>query len=337
MANATRIWSPLSFDTPGKHMDNLRLPISVDQSAYGWLPIPVVSIVNGDGPTAVLLAGSHGDEYEGQIALMHLVQTIAPSEVSGRIVILPSVNFPAVEAGRRVSPIDEGNLNRLYPGDAHGTATQMIAHYVASVLLPLADLVVDLHSGGHSLDYVQCALIRPSGNPTAHKHLLELLEAFGAPIGFLTHGSGGGGRTTLAAAAEAHNVPVVTAELGGGGALSRTGKLLAVNGTRRLLRHIGVLQCDDVEPPGPVRFMEVPGTDYFAYADRTAFFEPLASPGDEVAALELIGYLHSFERPGEAPQHVLAPQSGMIACRRFPTLARRGDCLFGLMRDVDQV
>lgn len=334
MPHSTRIWTPLDFEKPGKQADSLRLPISVDDSAYGWFPIPVVSIKNGGGPTAVLLAGTHGDEYEGQLALMHLARTITPSEVNGRIIIVPSLNFPAVEAGRRVSPIDEGNLNRLYPGDAHGTATRMIAHYVTEVLLPMADLVIDLHSGGHSLDYVQCALIRPGATKKEHEALLELLKAFGAPIGYLTDGSGGGGNTTLPAAAETHGVPVITTELGGGATLSQGGKALAINGTLRLLNHLRVLDRDDIEPAGPVRLMEVPGTNYFAYAEATGFFEPLAAAGDNVEAGQLIGLMHTIDRPCDEPRPVLAPQSGLVACRRFPTLARRGDCLFGLMRDV---
>jgi N-alpha-acetyl-L-2,4-diaminobutyrate deacetylase len=32
--------------------------------------------------------------------------------VTGRVIILPSLNHPAFVAGRRTSPIDAGNLNR---------------------------------------------------------------------------------------------------------------------------------------------------------------------------------------------------------------------------------
>ncbi|WP_159587945.1 succinylglutamate desuccinylase/aspartoacylase family protein [Chelativorans xinjiangense] len=334
MSTPTRIWSPIEFERNGKQADSLRLPISNDLSAYGWIPIPIVSIRNRAGPTAVLIAGSHGDEYEGQIALLDLARSIEANEIQGRIIILPALNFPAVNAGRRVSPLDDGNLNRLYPGKAHGTATEMIAHYVTEVLLPMADLVVDLHSGGRSLDYMPCALIRPSADRERHKRLLELVRVFGAPISYLTDGTGGGGGTTLPAAAERLGVPVITTELGGGATFNHVGRDLASSGIMRLLHHIGIWPDDRMEEAPPTRLMEVPGREYFLYADADGLFEPAVAPGEEVTQGQHAGNLHLIERPTEPPLPLAFPTSGLIACRRFPTLTRRGDCLYGLMRDI---
>ena len=56
--------------------------------------------------------------------------------MSGRIIVVPMANFPAAKAGLRTSPIDELNLNRVFPGDPDGTPTQALAHYIDSVLLP---------------------------------------------------------------------------------------------------------------------------------------------------------------------------------------------------------
>ncbi|MDR7225273.1 succinylglutamate desuccinylase/aspartoacylase family protein, partial [Aminobacter aminovorans] len=143
-AGETRIWTTLGFDRDGKQHDWLRLPFSTDRSAYGVIPIPITCIRNGEGPTALLIAGNHGDEYEGQVALSKLARQLDPLDIRGRILILPALNYPAVVAGRRLSPLDRGNLNRLFPGEANGTPTQMIAHYVSSVLLSMADIVIDL-------------------------------------------------------------------------------------------------------------------------------------------------------------------------------------------------
>ncbi|WP_342723867.1 succinylglutamate desuccinylase/aspartoacylase family protein [Bradyrhizobium sp. B097] len=334
MSDSTRIWSPISYDRDGKQVDCLRLPISTDTSAYGWIAIPAICLKNGDGPTAVLIAGTHGDEYEGQIALMRIARKLKPADLRGRIIILPSLNFPAVQAGRRVSPVDEGNLNRHYPGRAHGTATEMIAHYVTEVLLPMADLVVDLHAGGRSLDYIPCALIRPGKTAQHHEKLVDLLRVFGAPIGYLTNGSGGGGNTTLPAAAERTGAPVLTAELGGGATLNPSGLQLAEQGVLRLLKHIGVLPRYDVTEPGPVRLMESSTTDLLVYAGTDGLFEPLARLGEEVSEGQLAGLIHSIDRPHNDPEQVHFGRAGLIASKRFPTLVKRGDCLFELMQDI---
>ena len=121
------ISSDVDVEAPGKHSGYLRIPHSVHRSAYGWLPMPVVSIRNHDGPQVLLMAGNHGDEYEGQIALARLSRTLQPEQVRGHLVIMPMANYPAAKAGLRTSPIDEGNLNRSFPGDREGQVTARIA------------------------------------------------------------------------------------------------------------------------------------------------------------------------------------------------------------------
>lgn len=147
----SRIAAEVDFTRNGRQNGYLRLFHSVHSSAYGFIPIPIVVLKNGDGPTALLVSGTHGDEYEGQVALCNLAKSLDPARIKGRVIILPAANFPAAVAGRRTSPIDEGNLNRLFPGDPDGTVTQQIAYHIEHELVPLADLVCDLHSGGSSL------------------------------------------------------------------------------------------------------------------------------------------------------------------------------------------
>lgn len=83
--------------------------------------------------------------------------TLDPDDVSGRIIIVPALNYPAFRAGTRTSPIDRGNLNRSFPGRPDGSVTEKIADYVTRQLLPLADIVLDFHSGGRTLDFLPYA------------------------------------------------------------------------------------------------------------------------------------------------------------------------------------
>jgi len=334
-AGETRIWTSLDFDRDGKQHDWLRLPFSTDQSAYGTIPIPVSCIRNGKGPTALLIAGNHGDEYEGQVALGKLARQLGSEQVRGRIIILPSLNYPAVAAGRRLSPIDEGNLNRLFPGEANGSPSQAIAHYVSSILLPMADLVVDLHSGGKSLSYLPCCLIR-SGNTAAETaRLIELMQIFGAPIGSISDGAGGGGATTLSATAQALGVPALTTELGGGGTFSHVGEAIAMQGLQRVLKHMGLLPHVQTEPAPPVRLMRVDGRDAFTYAPMHGIFEPAVEIGDTVVAGQCAGLIHPLESPCKPVAEIRFAQSGLVACRRAPAITAPGDCLFKLVTDIE--
>ena len=106
----------IPFDKDGVHHGFLRLPYSRDDSAWGSVMIPITVIRNGDGPTALLTGGNHGDEYEGPIALMDIAQSLSQRDIQGRVIIVPAFNYPAFQAGTRTSPIDKGNLNRSFPG-----------------------------------------------------------------------------------------------------------------------------------------------------------------------------------------------------------------------------
>lgn len=335
MTGHTRIWTPIDYEADGKQSDCLRLPHSSDLSAYGWIPIPLVCIKNGSGPTALLVAGNHGDEYEGQVALCNLAREIQPHQVSGRLLILPALNAPAVAAGRRVSPLDEGNLNRSFPGDASGSPTAMIAHYVCSVLMPMADVVVDLHSGGRSLHYVTSTLVRPGRTAQEHEAQMRLMRLFGAPISFVSDGTGGGGLTTLAAAAQERGALALTTELGGGATLSQDGLSLAEGGLKRLLKDQGILRDIAVEPASPTRLMTVKGHSAFVYARHRGIFEPAAEIGDEVVNGQVAGRIHFPELPLRDPETIFFESSGLVACRRVPSLTNEGDCLFKLMADID--
>lgn len=328
----SRIWSPLDFDRDGKFGDCLRLPLSSNELAYGLIMIPIVVIRNGSGPTALLVAGNHGDEWEGQLALRNLARTLQQVDVAGRVIIIPSLNFPAVKAGKRVSPLDNGNLNRLFPGNALGSPTQMIAHYVSDVLLPMADVAVDLHSGSYSMDCIPCAHIRAGRNENETRQVLELAELFGAPATIISDGAAGGGATTFNAVSGELGVPTITTELGGGATLSPFGVELAEHGVRRLLKHFEITPRIEVPLTKGTQLMEIPGVEYYIFAESDGLFEPAGKLGDEVVEGQFAGRIHSLDDPLKAPQELRFPKTGRIATRRFPTHTARGDCVYEIMR-----
>ena len=53
---------------------------------------------------------------------------------------------------------DGGNMNRAFPGHADGTVTEKIADYFQNHLLPMADVVLDIHAGGKTLEFLPFAV-----------------------------------------------------------------------------------------------------------------------------------------------------------------------------------
>lgn len=335
-ATRTRLLPEVDFEQNGRQTGFVRLFNSVHESAFGFIPIPIVVIRNGDGPTALFVSGNHGDEYEGQVALCNLAKTLEPSSIHGRVIIFPMANFPAAQAGRRTSPLDSGNLNRIFPGDPDGNVTEQIAYFMETVLVPMADYICDLHSGGSSLMYKPCSLVvRPADSAKLHQ-LVELMRAFGAPDGFVTAGGNGTGTlSSLAGAAERAGKLCMNTELGGAGSLDVEGLRVAERGLNNILVHAGILpEAAHIPPDQPLRLLELGGPEYFVYATESGIFEPLVRLGDMVTSGQAAGRLHTPATPWAEPKTMYFQRDGIVMCKRAPGQSERGDCLFHLATEM---
>ena len=62
---ASPILCTIDLDAPGKHVGQLQVPRSSNESGWSNQYVPIVSVARGDGPTTLVLGGVHGDEPEG--------------------------------------------------------------------------------------------------------------------------------------------------------------------------------------------------------------------------------------------------------------------------------
>ena len=330
----SRVHSEIDYDREGRQDGFLRLPHSVHRSAYGWIPIPVVQIKNGDGPTTLLMSGNHGDEFEGQVALTKLVQALQPEDITGRLIVLPMANYPAALAGTRTSPIDDGNLNRSFPGEPDGTPTKAIAHYIEGTIMPMCDYLLDMHAGGSSLLYPSTALYVRSDDAARNAKMEAMQIAFDAPYGFVFQGGESTGTSVSNAAAERQGALGIGTEMGGAGTVSPEVLAVAERGLLRFLHHVGNLPGYQPDPARGGRMMELLGPEYFVYARDEGLFEPYVELLDEVKAGQEAGALHHPEMPWTAPTICHFEHDGMVICKRIPGRAERGDCLFHLATDI---
>ncbi|MBL8378916.1 MAG: succinylglutamate desuccinylase/aspartoacylase family protein [Burkholderiales bacterium] len=325
------IWTEVDYEREGKQVGFLHLPHSVTRSAYGTIPIPIAVLRNGEGPTVFLMAGNHGDEYEGQIVLNRMIRSLAPGQIRGRVIILPAANLPAAMDGARVSPIDGGNLNRAFPGDPNGTPTFAIAHYIQTVLFPMADFHHDLHSGGSSLDMLPFCSARLGADEELNEKALAALRAFGASLSFVWAYTAD--QRLSSAAAVAQGVVALGGEFGGCGRVSISGLKLVERGVRNLLAHAGVLKDWKIQNDGPTRMVELKGQDYYVYAPESGLFEPFCELGDTVAAGQPCGQVVFPDDPARDPVACHFKRAGLLVCKRHPGRVVRGDCVAHLATD----
>jgi len=331
---ASSIYSEVDLSREGIQQGYLRLPHSVHRSAYGWIPIPIASIRNGDGPTILVMAGNHGDEYEGQIIVSRLIRELRLDQVRGHLILLPMANFPAAAAGTRTSPIDEGNLNRSFPGDAAGTPTQMLAHYIEHVLMPGCQYVVDLHSGGSSLLYHGgCLLALDPGQDESRETLRTLMSHFGIAHACLLQRPN---PVSSSSAAKRQGAVAIISELGGAGMVSPDVLNRAWSGVLNFLEKVGAFNPDEAIPPPSVdmQLLKIEALAHHVYALDAGVFEPLVALGAQVSAGQIVARLHHPDTPGRAPTDVASPGTGLALCKRVPALTQRGDCLYQLAEPI---
>ncbi|MGQ3214187.1 N(2)-acetyl-L-2,4-diaminobutanoate deacetylase DoeB [Shinella sp.] len=319
--------SPISptvdFSADGVQHGFLRLPYSRDDSAWGSVMIPVTVVKNGEGPTALLTGGNHGDEYEGPIALFDLARTLKAENVTGRVIIVPAMNYSAFLSGTRTSPIDKGNMNRSFPGAPDGTVTQKIADYFQRTLLPLADIVLDFHSGGKTLDFLPFCAAHILPDKVQEAKAFDLVRAFGAPWSMKMLEIDAVGMYDTAA--EDMGKIFITTELGGGGTATAKSAAIAKTGVANVLKAAGLLK--GTAAAAQTTWLDMPDGNCFSFAEDGGLIEFFFDLGDDVKSGDIVARIYPVGRTGAQPLEVKAKMSGILTARHFPGLVKSGDCV----------
>jgi predicted deacylase len=294
------LYATIDLDKTGKQTGFIQVPHSAHDDAWGPIPVPIAVISNGRGPTVILEGGNHGDEYEGPIVLGELIRTLDPGAVSGRLIFIPAINLPAVATARRVSPFDDLNFNRAFPGNPLGSPTQQIVAYVNDVLFPMADAFLDLHSGGSSLAVIPSAIIEPVADSEQHARNKAATLAFGAPM-TVAIDNRGDPRTATASAGRA-GLTVVGTEMAGGGTVSIDALALCRRGVRNVLAHLGALPLEMADrPKTAAQIYDLPAPNAYVLATDEGVFEPFHANGAVVRAGQPAGRIHFLVDPSRPP------------------------------------
>ena len=64
----------IDLNAPGKRIGHLELTWSDNAHAYGVIAVPIALIKDGEGPSVLVSAGVHGDEFEGLVIARRLIE-----------------------------------------------------------------------------------------------------------------------------------------------------------------------------------------------------------------------------------------------------------------------
>ena len=295
----------------------MRLLDSMAPGASGWTALPMnvdVFVCRGaaSGPIAAILAGVHGDEYEGPSALAELAKRLRPNAMHGSVVAIPVANPMAFCTAQRTNPEDGLNLARTFPGNRQGSPTERLAATLFESAVADADFLIDLHSGGVEYNFLPLAGFYGEAGPqnpsyrAARRMGLPALWKLPETEGVLSH------------EAWKRGIPSVGAEYLGAGQLSRQGVSRYVEGVLSCLKLWGICPEEKLLPESGDAL-----TGDWQLASVTGVFDAGVSlgatvvPGEELAAIR--------DLRGNVLERFVARSHGILMAVRSKAYIRTGN------------
>ncbi|MEO7142166.1 MAG: succinylglutamate desuccinylase/aspartoacylase family protein [Bryobacteraceae bacterium] len=330
----------IDFDKPGKH--HYQVAFHLD-SSWGYSLVPL-TVINGlrpqqgeTPPGVVAFGGTHGNEWEGQVAVKRLCHDLSPVEMSGHTILIPQLSESACRANQRTSPLDGVNMNRAFPGQPRGSISYRIAHFVKTHIFPRVGVVLDIHSGGNEGGFPVCTSFHPISDPKQRAAIATVAKLFDTPFILIYSSDMASG--LLTDEAEAEGKITVGGEFGFGESVDRKGVLHAYEGIKNVLRHYGMLAGAvakiDTARAAPPRFMNAANLDDYVAAPTAGIWEPAIALGDEVAEGQLLGCLHDFNDHSAPPLEMTAHRAGVVLMMHFPARTEKGVTLYVIAREIE--
>ena len=280
------------------------------------------------GPTVLVTAGVHGDEYEPMIAAFELMGKAGAQVKKGKLVIVPVTNTSAYNGCSRYGS-DGLDLARICPGKQDGTESERAAFDVSN-LIRQADYYIDLHTGGKVLNiYPLSGYMLHSSEEVLQKQQW-MAQAFGLPVVWGTDAALNG--RTLSVARDA-GIPAIYVEYGGGEPFDQTIVESYVAGCLNILAGLKVIAAD-YRQHGPLYWVEdyTPGKGHLQSkmpSPADGIFIPAVKPGDTVVKGDAWGWVIDLKDKQELA--VPADEEGMVLFLRSTSFVQKNDSLGGVL------
>ena len=258
------------------------------------------------GPTVLITAGIHGDEYEGPAAVAQVMQELEAKPLRGTVIAIPVSNPMAWNAGTRLSPDDLLNLARIFPGNLEGLPTERLAAEIFAFASE-ADYLIDLHSGGSDYLFLPLAGFYDEKSLEAARH-------FGLPVLWRLPETDG----VLSCEFHRRGKTAIGCEYLGAGQLSRDGVEAYRRGILSCLALWGLLPGETPLAPGGEPF-----TGDWMLAEAIGQFFAETELGDLVEPGRLLATIRDIR--GDVLQSFVAPHAGIVLAIRSKAYIRSGD------------
>jgi predicted deacylase len=284
----------------------------VEPEAGVALPCTVIRGME-PGKRLLVTAGVHGAEYSSIEAARRLTRH-SWDGLRGELHILPVVSIEAFWKHLAfMSPLDGKNLNRVFPGDAKGSASERRAAWLTEAMTGM-DAYIDLHCGDMTETLIPFAVFPDDPRAT------EMALASGLPYAVKS-----GAKGHSYAAALSVGVPGLILESGGNGLWTEESVGLLVAGVERIMRRLGMLPAaaGAPEPPAPTLCRMATTA-----APAAGYWHPAVALGMPVEIGTRLGTLYELTGAGE--RAVLAETAGFVLYHSTSLAISAGEALVGV-------
>jgi uncharacterized protein len=257
------------------------------------------------GPIVSVVAGQHGNEWNGSYIAHRLFQDIEPEDLTGTLILLPVANPFAFLHQSRLSLIDQVDMNRV-----HGFREQQPTMQAASLLFEHifrpSGYVLDLHSGGQGTYLPNVGIIEQG-------RLAQGLFFNTGTVVVVSRSHG-----TLAAYCERQGIPAFALQLGTSSSIDYGGCETMSAGIINFLRGVGLIDEPPVAGGDQQLFLE----KKIVPAPESGFIKLAVEPGRMIGAGQTLGFLEPLFG---AATELASPDSGKIIYLRREQLVGRGE------------
>jgi len=218
------------------------------------------------------------------------------------------VNVPGFEAAEpNVNPLDNINLNRIFPGDPNGSPSMVMANRLVEEVSKVAECVIDLHGGDITEWLDPFAIWFRSGNDDVDRRSQRMAELYDAKHIWITSGKYGYPGTFSGELAR-RGIPSVVCEAGFLGTYREDEIGQHVRGVTNILKDVGTLAGEPQRVhDGPARVFE----ENFTVATTTGgTMHPKVLPSEPIRKGQVLAEIKNIE--GDVVEELLAPADGVV-------------------------
>ncbi|MBP6575991.1 MAG: succinylglutamate desuccinylase/aspartoacylase family protein [Chryseobacterium sp.] len=281
-----------------------------DKTASVDIPI---TFIKGEkkGPTFTIIAGIHGMEYPTIMSLLELRKEIDPKKLRGNLIIIPIVNVTSFyKRTPFVNPIDQLNLNRVFPGNPNGTITEVMADFMTKEIFGVTDVLLDMHGGDVGEDLIPFICYYDNKEFTKQTQLaakLSEVSGFDTVVSYPYILPADKPAMYAFKQAVRQGIPALSIEIGKLGNWEKSELSFTKNAIFRMMSELKMYDKNVTKAdPVKIRYNQ---QAYISVPVQGIFYSHLKA-GDSVRKGELIGFINDIF--GNKIKEITAPESGVI-------------------------